>query len=905
MSNKRRFLPVVVVSLILVSAFALALFGGRLFSPGGTVPNPPRFAGPAGVTVRQAGTGASTNSQPGPVVNPLVLPVSLDVDLSTLPQLPPVRRERNEPEEGAPNWESRIEPGLAPANFVDPVLQASVGAAAMPSPIQNFAGLDFANWGAGWPPDPNGDVGPNNFIEIVNTSVAIFDKSGNRLAAFTLDSFFSTAAAPCSNSNNGDPIVLYDAPDDRWLVSDFAWTNIQNGPYYQCIAMSKTGDPVAGGWWLYTFRADDASHPWLNDYPKFGLWSDGIYQSANMFDCLDSACGSATYNGVRVWAFNRSDLASGAPLRSVRFDMSNTAYGALLPANYRGAPPPSGEPEFFASIDAPSSFHLWKFHVDWDTMTSSTFTGPANTSVASFAWPSASVPQPGTSNTLDTLGDRLMMQLQYRNLGGTEALWAAHTAASGGVTGIRWYEFRNPNGTLSVYQQGTYQPDSTWRWMPSLAVDQSGDMAVGYSVSSSSVYPSIRYAGRLVGDPLGTLGQSETSLIAGSDSQKNTCGGAACSRWGDYTAMTVDPVDDCTFWYTDEYYAAGGGTSGDWQTRIGSFVFPSCAPSGPTATPTSTATASNTPPPTSTFTVTNTFSPTGTMTPSYTPTATLPPTTTMTPTATSTATRTSTPSNTPTAGPSATPTNTPTLPPTGTMTPTATASSTFTRTPTVTATATFTNTPAASATPTASQTATGCPNLSAGYCRTDTDARTWISGTTLTSLTGDDQVVTVSLPFSVTFFGTAFTSIRISSNGNAHFGTASSAYNNVSIPHTALPNALIAPFWDDLYPPSGGRVYTAVTGTAPNRTFVIEWRNVAHYPGGTNGATFEIQITESSSARNNLWFLYQDTSFGNASYNNGISATVGIENAAGTAGNQYSYDQAVITAGKVIHFFPQ
>ena len=173
---------------------------------------------------------------------------------------------------------------------------------------------------------------------------------------------------------------------------------------------------------------------------------------------------------------------------------------------------------------------------------------------------------------------------------------------------------------------------------------------------------------------------------------------------------------------------------------------------------------------------------------------------------------------------------------------------------------------------------------------------------TSSGITGDDQVVTLNLPFSFTFFGTSYASIKVSSNGNAHFGTASSAYSNVAIPNTGNPNAMIAPFWDDLYPPSGGRVYYATSGTAPNRTFVIEWRNVSHYPGGTNGATFAIQLDEGT---NHVWIIYQDTDLGSASYNNGVSATSGIENAAGTAGNQYSFNQAVLTANKVLHFWPQ
>ncbi len=858
-----------VVLLVFVLAFVLAFVGLRLFNaaaPASTVSNrPPHFAGPAGsgggngnspVILQQPGTPGPHQGPPGPVVDEPVVPVSLDIDLRNLPQVGPAQKhERPEPQ--ALNWEQRIEAGMAAPSFIDPAAQTSFGTLAMPAASQNFKGLDFAAWGAGHPPDTNGDVGPNHYIQTVNTSVGIYNKSGTRLAAFTLDNFFSAAAAPCNNSNNGDPVALYDAADNRWLVTDFAWTNIQSGPYYECIAVSKTGDPVSGGWWLYTFRADDASHAWLNDYPKLGLWSDGIYMSSNMFDCLDAACGSANYMGARVWGLNRSDLISGAALRSMHFDMSNTAFGALLPGNYRGAPPPAGEPEFFASIDAPSAFHLWKFHVDWATPTNSTFTGPNNISVASFSWPSANVPQSGTTVTLDTLGDRLMMQLQYRNLGGTEALWVSHTAASGGVTGIRWYEIRNPNGTPSVFQQGTFQPDSTWRWMPSLAVDQSGNMAVGYSVSSSSIFPGIRYSGRLAGDPPGTLGQGETVLIDGTDSQKSNCGGAPCSRWGDYSAMSVDPVDDCTFWYTTEYYEAGGGATGNWQTRIGAFKYASCG-SGPTVTPTNTATVTATSTPTSTRTITATATSTSTITATF------------------------------TQGPSVTPTvtSTPTLTPTATNTPTATLTSTATATATMT-------------------TIGACPNLAAGYCRSDTDPRAWVAGVTNTGITGDDQTVTVGLPFSVAFFGTSFSSINISSNGNAHFGTASNAYSNVAIPNSGAPNGMIAPFWDDLNPAAGGQVFTGVSGTAPNRVFTIEWRNVAHFSGTSDGASFAIQIDESSAGTNAIWLLYQDTSFANASFDSGISATSGIENAAGSAGNQYSFNSAVLTNGKVIHFWPQ
>ncbi len=255
-------------------------------------------------------------------------------------------------------------------------------------------------------------------------------------------------------------------------------------------------------------------------------------------------------------------------MTSVKIDLG-TSYFSLLPSNYRGAQPPAGTPAFFASISgSTTNMRLWKFYVNWASPGNSSLSGPTNIPIASYSQPSGQVPQLGSSETLDSLGDRLMMQLQYRNLNGVESLWATHSVASGGVAGIRWYEIRNLGSTPSVYQQSTYQPDSLYRWMGSLAVDGVGNMAVGYSASSSSLYPAIRYAGRLASDSLNTLSQAETSLIAGSGSQSG-----GYNRWGDYSAMTVDPVDDCTFWYTTEYYETTGN---NWQTRIGSFKYPNC-----------------------------------------------------------------------------------------------------------------------------------------------------------------------------------------------------------------------------------------------------------------------------------------------------------------------------------------
>ena len=455
---------------------------------------------------------------------------------------------------------------------------------AMPATIVNFAGLDFANWGAGWPPDTVGDVGPNHYIQAVNTSIGIWAKTGGPpVAAFTFNTLWSGTSTPCDNNNNGDPTVIYDQMADRWIVADFAWTNIENGPYYECIAVSKTGNPVTGGWWLYAYQADDAAHPWLPDYPKMGIWPDGLYMTTNMFDCLNATCSSASYKEPRVYAFDRADMYAGAPLSSFVVDLNNAAYMSLLPSNLRGAPPPAGRENFLiAESTTVFEFQVWKFHVDWVTPVSSTFTGPTIVNHPSYNLP-VSVPQPGVATLLDSLGDRMQMQNQYRNLGGVESLWVNHTVRTGpnpAPNGLHWAQINVTGGTIGstpVQQQiyGNLGGDGVHRWMGSLAVDGQGNMALGYSVSNSSVFPGIRYNGRLAGDPLNTLPQGEATLQAGGGSQNGI------SRWGDYSAMTVDP-DDCTFWYTTEYYATTGT---NWQTRIGSFKFPSCTPAPAIAAP--------------------------------------------------------------------------------------------------------------------------------------------------------------------------------------------------------------------------------------------------------------------------------------------------------------------------------
>ncbi|HEX9114556.1 MAG TPA: hypothetical protein VGA61_00685 [Anaerolineae bacterium] len=551
----------------------------------------------------------------------------------------------------------------------------------MPAPIVNFEGLAFnsscggVNCGAGYPPDTIGDAGPTHYVEAVNTAVGIYSKAGIQLAAFTFNSLWSAAGTgtACDTNNQGDPIVVYDPQADRWIVADFAFTdpNASLPPFYECIAVSKSGDPVGGGWWLFALRADDAAHPWLNDYPKLGVWTDGLYLTANEF------ANGATFSGVRVWAINRTELEAGV-LNAQVFDLGTTNF-SLLPANLRGAPPPAGSPFFLAAQDTAGFFYdVYTLRVNWSNPGLSVLAGPSLVAQGSYGNPfSASgstdiIPQPGTSNNLDTIGDRFMMQLQYRNLGGAESLWLAHTVrpagANSGPTAIQWAQLNVTGGTIRampVQQQiFTNGSDGLYRWLPSIAVDAAGNAVVGYSTSSGSVFPSIRWAGRLAGDPLNTLGQGEGSLFAGTGSENFNCGGAACSRWGDYSAMIVDPVDDCTFWYINEYYPSTGSTF--WHTRIGTVKFPACPPPPPTATPTSSPT------PTATNTPTHTRTPTGTNTPTHTPTPTGTNTVTHTPTNTSTPSATPTATDTPTTTPTATANNTPapTNAPTATSTPT-------------------------------------------------------------------------------------------------------------------------------------------------------------------------------------------------------------------------------------------
>jgi hypothetical protein len=464
------------------------------------------------------------------------------------------------------------------SDWVDEAAQTVLGPLAIPTPIQNFEGM-FNMWG-GYPPDTAGDVGPNHYLQIVNIGFQIFSKTGTSLyGPANNNSLFVGAGGMCEATNRGDPVALYDPMADRYLVSWFAFTS-QSGPTYQCIALTATPDPL-GPWYRYEFLTGQTT---FVDYPHLGVWPDAYYMAANLF---------GNPGGGGVYAFERARMLNGDPGAQMVSFLGVAA--TLLPSDLDGPEPPPNSPNYFLRFSGTSTLALYKFDVDWVTPANSTFTGPTNIPVTAFSTGVGGIPQPGTGVLLASITDRLMYRVVYRNMGTHEALLASHTVDSGGsVAGVRWYELRNPNGSPTVFQQGTHTlGDGVERWMGSIGMDHQGNIAVGYSASSGSVFPSIRYAGRLVTDPPGVMSQGEASIIAGTGSQ--TGPGA---RWGDYSMMSVDPVDDCTFWYTTEYIQVTGERT--WRTRVGSFKFPECVPRISTPVPTITAqppTPTVTPPP--------------------------------------------------------------------------------------------------------------------------------------------------------------------------------------------------------------------------------------------------------------------------------------------------------------------
>jgi hypothetical protein len=408
---------------------------------------------------------------------------------------------------------------------------------------------------------------------------------------------------PDCTDPSGDPVVLYDQFSDRWLLSQFTTRGLDDPslPFYNCVAISATPDPT-GAYYRYAFKtqADPESPPggsFFPDYPKYGVWKDSYVMTTRDF-------GLVTGYGISVYALEKNKMINGqAKARAVQFFLDSnvvpleTIGDGLLPPDVDGKTKPKTDAPapivgtqddgagYGATFDA---LNIWDLRVQWNSTPTASLTGPTQLPVAAFdsVFPCAPtsrdcLPEPGITNPaqyLDILSyrQRPTYRLAYRNFGTYESYVTNQSVeATPGVAGVRWYEIRRVNGAYSVYQQGTYAPgDGVHRWMGSAAQDKKGNMAIGYSVvNGTTVFPGIRYTGRLKADPLGQMTLGEGIIINGSGVQTTTN-----SRWGDYTSLNIDPVDDCTFWYVNEYYTAAGqatSTAG-WQTRVGSFKLPGC-----------------------------------------------------------------------------------------------------------------------------------------------------------------------------------------------------------------------------------------------------------------------------------------------------------------------------------------
>jgi hypothetical protein len=497
-------------------------------------------------------------------------------------------------------------------------LGPSAKTATIPSPLLTFEGLsnqdNFNLYGFRVnPPDPVGDVGPNNYVEMVNLAFAVYDKQGNVLAGpIPVGNLWAGFAIDDCTDPSGDAIVVYDQFVDRWILTQFTTRGLSDPtlPFYNCVAVSQTGDPT-GTYFRYAFitSAPGSTTFFFPDYPKYSVWTNSYVLTSRDF-------GPTTEYGISVYALEKSKMIIGDPnARSVHFFLDsavvpiNLIGDGLLPADIDGKiqPRSSAAIPIFGTQDDDGPYgatfdalNIWDLSIQWKTNPKASLVFRGSFPVAPFdsIFPCGAVPgsqppsardclpQPGITDGslfLDILSyrQRPTYRLAYRNFVLFEDMVTAQSVeALPGVAGMRWYEVLRLGSKYFVVQQGTYAPaDGVHRWMGSVAMDKIGNMAMGYSVVNGvDVFPGIRYTGRRRFDPLNQMSLGEGTIIAGSGVQTTTN-----SRWGDYTSMNIDPTDDCTFWYVNEYYQVSGfpigpgiTTTAPWQTRIGSFKLPGC-----------------------------------------------------------------------------------------------------------------------------------------------------------------------------------------------------------------------------------------------------------------------------------------------------------------------------------------
>ncbi len=476
--------------------------------------------------------------------------------------------------------EAGRKPMVTTPGLVDPVQQTAATIPARATLIHNYTGLgngfDASYAPEAIPPDTVGGVGRTQYMQWVNSSFAILDKKTGKhlIGPAPGNTLWKGFGGPCEKSNDGDPVINYDRAADRWVLQQFVAT----APYMECLAISQSND-ATGAYHRYAF-----GYKGFNDYPKAGVWSHSYVQTYNMFE---------EESGTKVCALERAKMLVGRPARQQCIQMSASA-PLLLPADIDGTRFPS------MSADAPllglgtNSLQMYALHVDWTNTSKTRLSAPTSLPVAAYnpacglLYSLASritapcAPQPVTGLVgqaavvgLDVLSDRPMFRLAWRKFADNhESMVVTHAVDAQPIAAaaLRWYEIRRTGPQpWRVHQQGTYAPDGDSRWMASAAMDKSGGIAIGYSVSGPTItFPSIRIAGRKASDPLGQLSK-ETEVVAGFGEQATA---SLIARWGDYSAMAVDPVDDCTLWYTTEYMATVGVF--DWSTKIAAVKLPGC-----------------------------------------------------------------------------------------------------------------------------------------------------------------------------------------------------------------------------------------------------------------------------------------------------------------------------------------
>jgi len=416
---------------------------------------------------------------------------------------------------------------------------------------------------------PNGSVGGTQYVQWTNSQVAVYNKSNGALVwgPVAASSFWSGVGGPCLNSqNNGDGIIEFDKIASRWVITHHATDG--QGNWFQCFAISTTSD-ATGTYYLSDYEWPWGSNTYFPDYVKLGVWPDAYYLTVDQEQL-------PKYTNVNVvaCAFDRANMLKGNSYTAQCFSEPDQLYGhSFLPADLDGSTlPPAGSPNYFMNLGT-NALNLWKFSVNWQDPSKTQFVGPQNIAVNAFTLPCNNggncPPQPNTNQHLDSVGERLMNRLVYRNFPGVASvLLVSHAVSASGRTGVRWYVIAYPNRQTPVVQsQGTFSPDANSRWMSSMAMDKVGDIVLGYRVSSSTVHPSVSFTGRKLNDVHNQM-IGETSIFEGSGSQNSA------PQWGPYTSMAIEPQDDCTFWYTNEYLPSDGIRN--WRTRIASMKFPNC-----------------------------------------------------------------------------------------------------------------------------------------------------------------------------------------------------------------------------------------------------------------------------------------------------------------------------------------